>query len=65
MGVFDDLVDEGIRDTAETETTAENGAVGFEILDRLGGRGEDLVDGTPALAGCECASNEKGLKEKN
>lgn len=44
LGPVEDLVNEGIRNTAKTKTTAEQGAVGLHVFDGLGGRRENLVD---------------------
>ncbi|KAI6748308.1 hypothetical protein HG530_015588 [Fusarium avenaceum] len=44
VGLLENLIDEGVGDTAETETTAEEGCVGLHVLESFLGGGEDLVD---------------------
>ncbi|KAI6751388.1 hypothetical protein HG531_006084 [Fusarium graminearum] len=44
VGLLEDLVDQGVGDTTETEATAEESRVGLHVLESLFGRREDLVN---------------------
>ena len=58
VGLVDDLVNEGIGDTAQTEAAAEEGCVWLHVLQGFGGRGIDLVDLGAEKGGGEGAREE-------
>lgn len=58
-GRFGHLVDERVGHAAQAKSAAEEGRIGLHVLDRLGGRGHDLVDFMPAQGRREGSCEEE------
>ena len=65
MLLVEDFVDKRVRNTTESESSAEQGRIWLHIFYGFRGRGEDFINSMAASCGGKCASYQKGLLEQD